>query len=159
MTTPPPGPYPKEDRPDELQQGSLLALKNALPGQLFLVRDERVDDKGVDLSLELKHDGSFLNIRGQLQMKGTDKQELNADGSFSYPVKTSNLHYLLNGLSPLYVVWIEPRNELRFVWARDEARRLHQENPRLAGSRYGHLAVYRDPICSNCPGSVRPHPQ
>ena len=41
------GPLPKGDRGDDLQQQSLLALRNALPTELFLPRDERVDDKGV----------------------------------------------------------------------------------------------------------------
>jgi len=62
-------------------------------------------------------------------MKGTDADTLNADGSFSLPVQTSNLNYLLNGPCPLYILWIAPRDELRYVYARDEARRLYSENP------------------------------
>jgi Domain of unknown function (DUF4365) len=125
----PPGPYPQGGRPDDLQQQSLLAFRNAMPVDRFLIRDERVDDKGVDLALELKHVDSFLNIRSQVQLKGTDDEQLNVDGSYSRAVTTANLNYLLNGPCPLYVVWIAARNELRFVFARDEARRLHQDNP------------------------------
>ncbi len=65
-------------------------------------------------------------------MKGTDNTELNADHSFSFSIKTSNLNYLLNGPCPLYIVWFGGRDELRYVWARDEAKRLHRDNPTWA---------------------------
>ncbi len=70
-----------------------------------------------------------MNFRTQVQIKGTDETSLNQDGSFSYSMAVANLNYLLNGSSPLYVVWIRPRNELRFTWARDEARRLNSVSP------------------------------
>jgi hypothetical protein len=123
------GPLPKSDDNEELQQQSLVAFRAAAPTNLFLVRDERVDDKGVDLVLEAKASGRFTNIRAQVQLKATGETELNGDGSFSFSVATSNLNYLLNGQCPLYAVWIAPRDELRLVWARDEAHRLHAENP------------------------------
>jgi Domain of unknown function (DUF4365) len=123
------GPLPQSDNNDELQQRSLIAFRAAVPTNLFLVRDERVDDKGVDLALEVKAGDRFTNIRSQVQLKATGETGLNADGSFSFSVATSNLNYLLNGQCPLYAVWIAPRNELRLVWARDEARRLHAVNP------------------------------
>ncbi|MBA4192075.1 MAG: hypothetical protein C0467_29200 [Planctomycetaceae bacterium] len=123
------GPLPQSDSNDELQQRSLVAFRVAVPTNLFLVRDERVDDKGVDLALEVKAGDRFTNIRAQVQLKATRETGLNTDGSFSFSVATSNLNYLLNGQCPMYGVWIAPRNELRLVWARDEARRLHAVNP------------------------------
>ncbi len=123
------GPLPKGDRSDDLQQESLTAFRLAIPSERFLFRDERTDDKGVDGSLELKVTAGFTNVRSQVQLKATDGTDLNVDGSFSLPVAVSNLNYLLNGPAPLYVVWIAPRKEFRYVWARDEARRLHQETP------------------------------
>ncbi len=122
------GPLPKGDRSDDLQQLSLDAFRTALPKVRFLFRDERVDDKGVDGAIELKIDGQFTNFRAQVQLKGTDSLSPNADGSFSLQVATSNLNYLLNGQSPLYILWIAPRNELRFLWARDERQRLDASN-------------------------------
>ncbi len=123
------GPLPKGDRNDDLQQESLTEFRVAIPSERFLFRDERTDDKGVDGSLELKVPAGFTNVRSQVQLKSTDAADLNVDGSLSLPVAVSNLNYLLNGPSPLYVVWIAPRKEFRYIWARDEARRLHQENP------------------------------
>jgi hypothetical protein len=123
------GPLPKGDRADDLQQQSLTAFRAAVPVDRFLFRDERVDDKGVDVSLELKANGCFTNIRTQVQLKSTDRASTNADGSVSLQVDVSNLNYMLNGPSPLYLLWIAPTNELRYAWAQDEARRLHEQSP------------------------------
>jgi hypothetical protein len=122
-------PYPKSDRNDELEDLSFRAFQNALPVRKFVFRDERGKDKGVDGSLELKIDSGFTNLRGQVQLKGTDSEEVNADGSVSVQVKTRNLIYLINGPSPLYVLYVVPHNELRFLWAREEYSRLNQEKP------------------------------
>jgi hypothetical protein len=90
---------PKSDDNEELQQLSLKALKSVLPIDKFLLRDERVDDKGVDASLEVKHELSFTNFRSQVQLKSTSLSKLNKDGSVSYSISTSNLNYLLNNQS------------------------------------------------------------
>lgn len=119
------GPLPRSDRPHQLEQLSIQALRQVLPPDQFQFRDERADDKGVDGSLELLIDGQFTNLRSQVQLKATDDESLNRDGSVSLSARTSNVNYLLNGSSPLYLLWIVPRQEMRFVWVRDEARRLH----------------------------------
>jgi hypothetical protein len=126
------GPLPKGDRQDTLQQLSIKALRTILPEQDFLFRDERVDDKGVDGALEVKLNGSFTNCRSQVQLKSTDDdpKSFNTDGSCSESVSTANLNYLLNGTSPLYVMWISKLNELRFAWAHDVWRELDTKKPR-----------------------------
>lgn len=136
------GPLPKGDRQDTLQQLSLQALRNRLPESKFLFRDERGDDKGVDGALEAKEeiripnaDGResvkyhFSNCRSQMQLKSTDTPRRNQDGSVSYSIEISNLNYLLNGPCPLYFLWLAPDDELRYVWAIDEWRRLDTETP------------------------------
>ncbi len=124
------GPLPKFDQQDTLQQKSILAFEQALPVELFLFRDERVDDKGVDGALEVKADGRFTNCRAQVQLKSTESSKAeNSDGSFSVSIATSNLNYLLNGSSPLYVLWLSQSNELRFEWARDAWETLYAANP------------------------------
>lgn len=123
------GPLPQSDRNRELQELSLRAFRQILTVDRFVVRDERIDDAGVDASLELLINGRFTNMRAQIQLKSTDKLEINNDGSVSLSIAVSNLNYLLNGASPLYILFVVPRNELRFVWARDERRRIDQENP------------------------------
>jgi Domain of unknown function (DUF4365) len=136
------GPLPLGDRKDTQQQLSLKALRNRLPEDKFLVRDERIDDKGVDVALEAKvevrvptKDGGqeimhgFTNCRAQGQLKSIDAPEPNVDGSVSYSIETSNLNYLLNGQSPIYFLWLAPTDEIRYAWAKDEWHRLDAENP------------------------------
>lgn len=125
------GPLPKGDRQDTLQQLSIKAFRNLLSEDQFLFRDERVDDKGVDGALEVKVNSSFTNCRAQVQLKSTDAdpKDFNQDGSFSESIATANLNYLLNGQSPLYVIWLAKLNQIRFAWAHDEWRKLDAEKP------------------------------
>src|ERR1700693_1017515 len=136
------GPLPQADRQDTLQRLSIRALQNRLPEARLLFRDERVDDKGVDGALEVKVEirtaaaggtedvkSFFTNCRAQVQLKGTDSVKRNQDNSVSYAIDTSNLNYLLNGQSPLYVLWVASDDEIRFAWAREEWRRLDVETP------------------------------
>jgi hypothetical protein len=130
------GPLPRADRNAELQQLSIAALRSSLPPDKFRFRDERVDDTGVDGSLELLVDGRYTNLRSQVQVKSTDSIDANADGSLSVKVKVSNLNYLLNGPSPLYVLYIDLKKELRFAWARDERKRLDESNPEWSAQEH-----------------------
>ena len=136
------GPLPLGDRQDTQQQLSLKALRNRMPEEKFLVRDERIDDKGVDFALEAKIEvrvpnqaggevvmHRFTNCRAQGQLKSIDDPEPNKNGSVSYSIDTKNLNYLLNGQSPLYFLWLAPTDEIRYAWAKDEWRRLDAEKP------------------------------
>ncbi len=121
---------PRADRNSELETLSMNALNSALPVDLFVFRDERINDVGVDGSLELKIDSRYANLRSQVQLKSTDSEATNKDGSVSVQVPVANLNYLLAGArSPLYVLFIAPRNELRFAWAADERMRISKINP------------------------------
>ncbi len=124
------GPLPEGDRQDTLQQLSLKALRNRLPEEMFLFRREAEDDKGIDGTLEAKVNGKFTDCRANAQVKSTDKAKKNKDGSVSHPIDTSNLNYLLNGTSPIYFLWIESTQQMRYAWAWEEWRRLDAETPR-----------------------------
>jgi hypothetical protein len=124
------GPLPQSDRNAELQRISFVAIQGAFPSDKFVFRDERVEDAGVDGSLELLVGSGQTNLRSQIQLKGTDSDKFNADGSFSLQVDVSNLNYLIYGVCPIYLLYIVPIREFRFVWARDEKLRLDRENPR-----------------------------
>lgn len=123
------GPLPQGDRQDSLQQLSLTALRTKLPVERFLFRDERVDDKGVDLTLEAKIESGFTNCRAQVQLKSTDDPAANADGSISVSIDTSNLNYLSNATSAIYFLWVESIQEMRYAWARDEWHKLDTNTP------------------------------
>lgn len=122
------GPLPKSDRADELEELSGRALQNALPVERFRLRSEPGKDRGNDRYLELKLKGHDTNCRAQLQLKGVEAWKLNRDGSVSLSVESSNLNYLLNGSSPIYILWNAENNELRYAWARDECRRIESTN-------------------------------
>jgi hypothetical protein len=118
------GPLPGTDRNDELERESLAELDRFLPKDLFRLRSEPGRDQGVDRYIEVLVDGNDTNFRAELQAKGTEIAGENQDGSISHSIDTSNFNYLLNGTCPIYVLWISNRRELRFVWARDEQRRI-----------------------------------
>jgi hypothetical protein len=123
------GPLPIADNNAELQRRSIAAIHSSLPAGKFLFRDERAEDAGVDGSLELLINGRYTNLRSQVQLKSTDSSNTNNDGSISLQVRVSNLNYLLNGPSPIYVLYVIQRDELRFAWARDERRRFDETSP------------------------------
>jgi tetratricopeptide (TPR) repeat protein len=123
------GPLPKSDRNTELSRRSLTKLKDFLPADKFLFREEYVHDVGVDGSLELLINSSYTNLRSQVQLKSTNSEYINQDGTVSVKVSAGNLNYLLNGSSPMYVLYVAPRNEFRFAWARDERKRLDATRP------------------------------
>ena len=93
------GPLPKADHNAELQRRSIAVFQASLAPDKFVFRDERIDDAGVDGSLEVLVDGQYTNLRSQVQLKSTDSRDRNADGSVSVPVRVANLNYLLNGPS------------------------------------------------------------
>ena len=126
---------PEDDRNSEIQELSARALQEALPTHRWILREEPQPDRGVDFSIELKINGGCTNVRAQLQLKGTESTTLNGDGSASHSIEVSNLKYLLNGQSGLYILYIIDREELRWVWARDERRRLDEVNPNWDGQK------------------------
>jgi hypothetical protein len=112
-----------------LQRTSIDALHSLLQGQgKILFRDERIEDYGVDGAFELKLAGFMTNFRAQVQLKGVVSAETNKDGSISLSVRTANLNYLLNGTSPIYLLFDAKREEFLYVWAREEEKRLGAVN-------------------------------
>lgn len=123
------GPLPKVDRNAELQEFSLSAVRLAFPPKIFRVRDERSSDYGVDLSLEVIRQRGATNARAHVQVKSCGHADANQDGSISYSISSSNLNYLLNGPSPLYLLYVHSTRALYFTWALDEQTRLDANNP------------------------------
>jgi hypothetical protein len=123
------GPLPQADANSALQRESLAAINAMLSHAQLVIRDERADDYGVDASLEILVDGAATNFRSHLQVKARTKLHPNNDGSISLKVPTSNLNYLLSGPCPLYVLYRPEAKELRYVFARDEERRVSSAVP------------------------------
>ena len=95
---------------------------------LFVFRDERQTDAGVDGSLEILIDGYYTNMRAQVQLKSTAKKDPRQDGVVTFPIETSNINYLLNGPLGLYVLYVEQAHKLHYAWAADENRRRTEIN-------------------------------
>jgi hypothetical protein len=121
-------PLPQAVRSSQLQRQSIARFQSVLPVNLFVFRDERVDDAGVDCSLEILIDNQFTNMRTQVQLKSREKRNARQDGIVTLTVETSNFNYLLNGSSGLYVLYIEETNELLYAWATDENQRRIEVN-------------------------------
>jgi Domain of unknown function (DUF4365) len=130
------GPLPVVDGGSILQEQSKRALQAALPISEYIFRDERMDDYGVDGSIELLADGMATNIRAQVQLKGRSNTQVNKSGYVAVQVATSNLNYLLNGTCPLYVLFRPEANELRFTLARNEWSRVERDNPGWRDQRW-----------------------
>lgn len=121
------GPLPQVDPYNTNQHRSLKRLNAALIDDLRF-RDERIDDFGVDGSIEVHVGGRATNLRGDVQLKSMEQDVRNKDGSLSFSADVSNLVYLLNGRSPLYVIYVLDTDSLLYVWVRDEAARIESEN-------------------------------
>lgn len=119
---------PESHANEELEEKSFDALKTTLPIKKFKFRDERAKDNGVDGSLEVKLNGKIVNFRAQFQLKAKSSRKILKDSSVSCPVETSNLNHLLNNPVSLYFLYIEAKNEIRFIWAKDEQKRLCEIN-------------------------------
>ena len=122
------GPLPQVDTYNTNQQRSLKRLISVLTDDLRL-RDERADDFGVDFSLEVHVSGRATNIRGDAQLKSLERDARNRDGSLSFSADVSNIVYLLNGRSPLYVVYVLDTNSLLYAWVRDEVAGIESTKP------------------------------
>jgi Domain of unknown function (DUF4365) len=123
------GPLPIADENSVLQIESFKALEGALPAERFVLRPEPQPDAGVDWCVELRIDGCYTGMRAHIQVKAKKELKANSDGSVSYSADVSNLNYLLNGLRPLYVLYIAQTKELRYTWVRDEVNRIEKDNP------------------------------
>ena len=116
-------PLPKADDNSRLQRQSIAGFQEILPKNFFVFRDERVDDAGVDGSLEILIDGYYTNMRAQVQLKSTTEKNARQDGVLTFQIETSNFNYLLNGQLGLYVLYVEKTHKLYYAWATDENRR------------------------------------
>ena len=123
------GPLPESDDNSILQAESFKALQIALPSDRFVLRPEPQPDAGVDWCVELRIGGRYTGMRAHIQVKARAQKRANADDSISYSADVSNINYLLNGPSPLYVVYFANDRELRYAWVRDEVIRIERETP------------------------------
>ncbi|ADO70285.1 DUF4365 domain-containing protein [Stigmatella aurantiaca] len=124
------GPLPRAERSNELERECIAELQRRLPVDRLVFRREGSDDFGVDGALELLVGGFATNFRADAQLKATDHPQFNRDGTLSLAVDVSNLNYLLNGLSPIYLLYVAPMGEIFYAWGQDEKRRIETSSSR-----------------------------
>lgn len=132
------GPLPEVDVYNKNQHRSLTRLNSTLIDDLRF-RDERIDDFGVDGTIEVHLAGKATNIRSDVQLKSRERDERNADNSLSFKAEVPNLVYLLNGRSPLYVIYVLDTDTLLYLWVRDEIVRIEADN--ATWKDQGHVTV------------------
>lgn len=82
---------------------------------LFELRHELQRDKGIDLTVEIKQHGYYTNFRFAIQLKATAVAKANKDGSRSFSVDISNIHYLLNYGMPAYYILYDATADLFYL--------------------------------------------
>lgn len=109
--------YPSTSETHKQERRSIRAFNEAVSEEMFIVRNEREDDYGVDLSLELVFNSIIVtNIRSQIQLKSDTDGKRNKDGTYSYPVPIVNINYLMNQPNSLFVVYVEGEKTLLWEW-------------------------------------------
>lgn len=96
------------------EKKSVKKLNNVISEDLFILRSEDGGDYGVDRIIEVIDKGCVTNIRSHLQLKSKIKNTLNNKIKFKVPI--SNIHYLMNTLNSLFLVYSESEDLLYWEW-------------------------------------------
>ncbi len=114
---------------EELETISANHFKPLFDVSLFEVRSQDYRDKGLDFQIEIKKAGRFTNFRFAVQLKATDSDDINSDGSISVQIHTSNINYLLNfGMPSYYVLYFSKSNTFFFQNINDFIRTLSEKD-------------------------------
>lgn len=118
---------PKRDNNHEVQEIAETAFRTSISkcGCFSIQREDR-HDFGTDFQLEVKDDGNATNIRVHVQLKGTQSSALE-DQSVSRSVKRTNLNYLLQQPSSIYVCYHLPTERLLIRYVEDVYREYEHE--------------------------------
>ncbi|HEX9513819.1 MAG TPA: DUF4365 domain-containing protein [Puia sp.] len=108
-------PLPADNQNENLETVSRNKLLALLGTALFEARPETLRDKGNDLIVEIKQNNCYTNFHFSVQLKSTDSIKPNRDGSLSYPVAVSNIHYLSNYAMPAYYILYEKRSDTFYI--------------------------------------------
>lgn len=120
---------PKSSEQEELEQLSKDKLRPLFEHKLFEVREETYRDKGIDLLIELKYNGSYTNFRFLVQLKATETKKENNDGSYSWQIETSNVQYLLNSGQPAYYIcYVKDKNIFYYQQLNDFVTEISSKN-------------------------------
>jgi hypothetical protein len=112
-----------------LEEDSREALLKVFPKTRFKIRDEHTD-VGIDVYIELRSDNkTYTNERFVVQLKSRENSKHNNDGSFSKPIDTSNINYLLRSdHRAMYIFYVSETQKFYYEWVdlfRDQLNRTN----------------------------------
>lgn len=110
------GNLPQISNSKKQEERSLVRFKSLFSENKFFIRDERKDDYGVDLRVELIFNQcNVTNITVDIQLKSIFDAEYDDKMGFCYSkISVCNLNYLLNSPYSMYVVYLEGKDI--FLW-------------------------------------------
>jgi len=115
---------------EDLETISINRFKSLFSVERFEIRPETVRDKGIDMHIEIKKSGKYTNFRFTVQLKATDSDKLNTDGTFSLQIHTPNINYLLHsGMPAFYVLYFKQSDEFFYEDVADFIRDLNNKDP------------------------------
>lgn len=114
--------YADEQR---LEAESLIAVRNLLSPDKFVVRDRLEPDFGVDGQLELIDNGYSTNFVVPFQVKARSKVARRRDGVRTLQIPSATLQYLLNAPIALVFLYDAAAKTIQWAVASHEYQRLH----------------------------------
>jgi len=124
---------PKYSHEQKLEKASLNRIRLILEDtDLFVVGANSNYDYGVDFNIELLSNSSNptnFNINAQLKaIDFLEKNALKSDKSYSIQISSSNINYLLSGVS-IYILYVNSKNCFYFKWADELFNELQKKKP------------------------------
>jgi len=104
-------PLPRSSNQESLETISRNKLSELFDPELFEIREELQRDKGIDLTVEVKENGFYTNFRFAVQLKSSNTNKKNKDGSISFAVEVSNVNYLQNSSMQSYYFFYDHINK------------------------------------------------
>lgn len=97
---------PKESDSQRIGQEAKRALWNSLPKNWRLNFLDGDDDAGLDAQVQVIEDSEYT-YAFRMQLKGSESTKLNADETFSVPLKASTLNYYADITEPIMLVFCD----------------------------------------------------
>jgi hypothetical protein len=126
-------------RPEEhiKEDISRKKIRDIITDPLFLIREEKDNDYGVDLEVELLMEVHHpTNIRFHVQLKSTTKSINKKNNSISLSVSRTNLNYLLNSPCSYYVIYHIPTNRFYYRSAESVYKKYEKSGNRWSQQQY-----------------------
>lgn len=108
---------PGANRGNDLEQLSRNRLPDVFPIDRFEINHTKERDKGIDVTMDLRAGDRFPGVKLLVQLKSTETKRQKKDGSYSLPIRLSNINYLLNHKElSIYVFYVMNTDTFYYEW-------------------------------------------